>query len=50
MWGVQEAEGNGERGGGRFFRKPDEKTKVRLNKVVLMRKPLKNLWKSLLTD
>ena len=28
---------NRERGGERFFKKPDEKTKVRLNKVVLMR-------------
>jgi len=42
--------GNGERAGERFFKKADEKTKVRLNKVVLMWQPLKNLWKSLLTE
>lgn len=33
----------------RFFKKLDEKTKVTLNKVFLMRQPLKNSEKSLLT-
>lgn len=49
MWGVNEAGGEWRKRGERFFKKPEEKTKVTLNEVALMRQSLKNLGKLLLT-